>query len=293
VSESQLSGSPTSSSPLHLVTILYRSSKSFPGFLDGLLEQDRTDWRLHIIDNGDPVSAAIAESRADPRISLSRNHANFGFARAANQGMRMALAEGAKSVVLINNDITMPPDLLSALGEAERQFPGAVLSPRIMEADKPGVAGYAGGSISKSWIYQIVRHPYDPTVTVPQLVAFAPGCCLLVPASALGKVGFLDERFFVYWEDTDFCLRLNQAGIPIYYLPMTSILHKGAESSGGVLSPTFNKYYYASYMQFLKKHFGFVHAVTSMLRLTRQDWERRKFSDLTLKTRAMLSGLMR
>lgn len=291
MSETQLSGSV--SSPLHLVTILYRSSKSFPGFLDGLMGQDRTDWRLHIIDNGDQASADMAATRADPRISLSRNHANFGFARAANQGMRMALAEGAKSVVLINNDITMPADLLGALGKAECQFPGAVLSPRIMEADKPGVAGYAGASIDKSWVYQIVRHPYDPAVTKPQRVAFAPGCCLLVPATALGKAGFLDERFFVYWEDTDFCLRLTQAGIPIYYLPLISILHKGAESSGGVLSPTFNKYYYASYMQFLKKHFGVGEAVTSMLRLVRQDWERGNFSDLGLKTRAMLSGLVR
>ena len=293
MSESQLSGSPAPSSPLHLVTILYRSSKSFPGFLDGLLAQDRSDWRLHIIDNGDPVSAATAEACRDPRISISHNHANFGFARAANQGMRMALAEGAKAVVLINNDLTMPPDLLSALGEAERRFPGAVLSPRIMEADKPGIAGYAGASMRNSWIFEIFRHPYDPSVTEPQRVEFAPGCCLLVPAGVLAKVGFLDERFFVYWEDSDFCMRLNEAGIPIYYLPTVGILHIGAESSGGVLSPTFNRYYYSSYMQFLKKHFGMAEAVTSMLRLMRQDWQRRKFSDLGLKTRAMLSGLMR
>lgn len=195
VSEDRPSDGAVLSTPLHLVTILYRSSKSFPKFLEGLLGQDRTDWRLHIIDNGDPVSAALAEARADPRISISRNHANFGFARAANQGLRMALAEGATAMVLINNDIIMPPDLLSALGQAERQFPGAVLSPRIMEADTPGVGGYAGASMRKSWIFENVRHPYDPSVTQPQLVDFAPGCCLLVPASALAKVGIPGRAF--------------------------------------------------------------------------------------------------
>jgi GT2 family glycosyltransferase len=279
--------------PLHLITILYRSSKSFPGFLGDLKAQDRGDWRLHVIDNGDPQSVAILAAHVDPRISLIRNPRNLGFARAANQGMRQALAEGAKVVVLINNDIIMPSDLLSSLGEAARQLPGAVMCPRIMEADQPDVCSYAGGSIKKSWVYQNVPNPYDPSAAEPQRVEFAPGCCLLISASALTKVGLLDERFFVYWEDSDFSLRLNQADIPIYYLPTISILHKGGESSGGQFSPAYYKFFYASYMQFLKKHFGFSHAVATMLRLTRRDWERKNFTDFGVKTRAMLRGLLR
>ena len=281
------------SAPLHLVTILYRSSKSFQGFLDGLKAQDRGDWRLHVIDNGDPESIAILEAHTDPRISLSRNRTNLGFAKAANQGMRQALAEGARAVVLVNNDIIMPSNLLSALGEAERQLPGAVMCPRIMEADQPDVCSYAGGSIKKTWVYQNVPFPYDPAITEPLRVEFAPGCCLLISAGALAKVGLLDERFFVYWEDSDFSLRLNRAGIPIYYLPTVSILHKGGESSGGQFSPTYYKFFYTSYIQFLKKHFGFPHAVATMLRLARRDWERKNFTHFGVKTRAMLMGLLR
>jgi GT2 family glycosyltransferase len=291
VSEPPPAGAVTT--PIHLVTILYHSSKSFQGFLDGLKAQDRGDWLLHVIDNGDPDSVAIVQAQSDPRISLIRNHTNLGFAKAANQGMRQALAEGAKVVVLLNNDIIMPPDLLSALGKSERQFPGAVMSPRIMGADKPNDAHYAGGSIRRNWIYQNIHHPYDPAVTEPQRVEFAPGCCLLVPSGVLNKVGLLDERFFVYWEDSDFCHRLNQAGIPIYYLPLISILHQGGESSGGLFGPTYNKLFYCSYMQFLRKHLGFSEAVTTMLRLARQDWELGRYSDLRLKTGAMLRGLLR
>ncbi|HEY2835046.1 MAG TPA: glycosyltransferase family 2 protein [Rhizomicrobium sp.] len=288
-----VSGGAVPSAPLHLVTILYHSSKSFQGFLNGLKAQDRGDWRLHVIDNGDPESVAILGAQADPRISLSHNSGNIGFARAANQGVRQALAEGANAVVLINNDIIMPPDLLNALGEAERQLPGAVMCPRIMEADQPDVCSYAGGSIKKTWVYQNVPFPYDPAVTEPQRVEFAPGCCLLISASALAKVGLLDERFFVYWEDSDFSLRLNQAGIPIYYLPTISILHKGRESTGGQFSSTYYKLFYTSYMQFLRKHFGLSHAVATMLRLTRRDWERKNFADFGVRTRAMLLGLVR
>jgi len=238
-------------------------------------------------------AAAMVEARGDPRISLIRNAANLGFAKAANQGMRQALAEGAETLVLINNDIIMPHNLLSALGDAQRRLPGAVMSPRLMEADKPGVCGYAGGVIDRSWIFQSVSNPYDPAITEPQRAEFAWGCCLVIPARVLQKVGLLDERFFVYWEDSDFCLRLNQAGIPIYYLPTISILHKGGVSSGGLFGPTYTRFFYASYMQFLKKHFGVAHAVATMLRLARRDWENRDYSDLKLKTRAMLNGLMR
>ena len=179
------------------------------------------------------------------------------------------------------------------LGEAERQFPGAVMSPRIMEADRPGNAFYAGGSMKKSWVFQNVGRVYDPAITEPQRVEFAPGCCLLVPASALSKIGFLDERFFVYWEDSDFCLRLSAADIPIYYLPAISLLHKGGESCGGLFGPTYTRLFYTSYSQFLKKHFGFANAVATMLRLARQDWELRRYSDLMRKTGGMLRGLLR
>jgi GT2 family glycosyltransferase len=294
VSEHQpVTGGAVPVAPLHLVTILYHSSRSFQGFLDGLKAQDHKDWRLHVIDNGDPKSVAMVEAQIDPRITLSRNTRNVGFAKAANQGMRKALAEGARAVVLINNDIIMPPDLLSALSKAERQLPDAVMCPRIMEADNPDVCSYAGGSIKKTWVYQNVPHPYDPAVTEPQRVEFAPGCCLLISASVLNKVGLLDERFFVYWEDSDFSLRLKQADIPIYYLPTVSILHKGGESSGGQFSPAYYKFFFSSYMQFLKKHFGFAHALATMLRLTRKDLERRNFTDFGVKTRAMLMGLLR
>ena len=281
----------SASTPLHLVTILYRSSKSFPAFLQDMLAQDRTDWRLHLIDNGDPQSVAIAEACADPRISITHNPANVGFARAANQGMREALAEGANAVLLINNDVILPPDLVSTLGEAQQKLPGAVLSPRIMDA--PEVCGFAGGRIDKSWIYQSVSHPYDPTISEPQRSEFAWGCCLFIPADALNKVGFLDERFFVYWEDSDFCLRLNQAGVPIYYLPRISIQHKGRESTGGGPSALYYRLFYISYMQFLKKHFGFGHALATMLRVTRLNLEGRRFDYFGVKTRAMLRGLLR
>jgi GT2 family glycosyltransferase len=279
------------STPIHLVTILYRSGESFPGFLRNMLAQDRPDWRLHIIDNGDPQSAAVAEALADPRISISRNPANLGFARAANQGMREALAEGARAVLLINNDVILPANLISGFGEAARQLPGAVLSPRIM--DTPDVCGFAGGSIDKNWIFESVSRPYDPAVTEPQRSEFAWGCCLFVPAEVLNKVGFLDERFFVYWEDSDFCLRLNQAGVPIYYLPGISIHHKGRESTGGGFSPAYQKLFCISHMQFLKKHFGFGHALVTMLRLMRRDLERRNFVHFGVKMGAMLRGLLR
>jgi len=279
-----------SSPPLHVVAIVYRSSESFPGLLKGLLAQDRGDWRLHVIDNGDPRSVSAAQALGDPRISITHNPVNFGFARAANQGMREALAEGAKAVLLINSDVTLPPDLFSALGEAERTLPGAVLSPRIMDA--PDVCGFAGGRIDHSWIYQSISYPYDPAVTEPQRSEFAWGCCLFIPAEVLNKVGFLDERFFVYWEDSDFCLRLNRAGIPIYYLPTVSIQHQGRESTGGG-SAIYYKLFYISYMQFLKKHFGFGHALATMLRVTRLNIESRRFEFIGVKTAAMLMGLLR
>ena len=136
---------------VHLVTILYRSKPQLADFLDSLAAQT-AEWRLHVVDNASPDgSAALVAARGDPRIAVAANAANLGFAKAANQGMRMAAAAGAEFIVLINNDTVFAPDFLARLRDARDALGAEVLTPRIMLRDDPGTAWYAGGSFEDGW----------------------------------------------------------------------------------------------------------------------------------------------
>ena len=261
---------------LYLVTVLYNGEASLPGFLDSLKAQTYRDWRLIAVDNASrDRSCEVVAATGDDRVTLVRNTANLGFAKATNQGLRAAVAAGGEFVVLFNNDTLFGPDFLRELVEARAALGAEVIAPRIMYMEQPDEAWYAGGHLEDGWQFQNVHEPYDPSDARPaRRVEFASGCCLGLTRGVLEHIGLLNESFFVYWEDVDFCLRLNAAGIPILYVSEPSLLHEGAVASGGAFSPSHIRLYYRSYMQLLRKQFGWRRALRTMLRLVAREIER-------------------
>jgi len=272
-----MNGVGATTTTIHLITVVYKSEAGLPAFLDSLQAQDMCNWRLYVIDNASPdASIDSIAARADPRIILHRNATNLGFAKAANQGLRVAAAEGGEFFLLINNDTAFGPDFLRRLLTVRAELGAEVIAPRIMRLENPELCWYAGGSLQDGWLFlNIHHHKHDPNAgPVAMRVDFASGCCLGIDRNVLGQVGLLDESFFVYWEDTDFCMRLKTLGIPILYVSEPSLLHAGAASTGGEFSPAYMQLYYRSYMQLLRKHFGWRRTLRITLRLLLREFGR-------------------
>lgn len=281
--------------PVYLVTVLYNSADCLAAFVASLRGQECRHWRLIAVDNASAdTGAAILTGAADDRISVVRNDRNHGFARAANQGMRAALAEGAEFVVLINNDTVLPADFLARFLALRGELRADVIAPRIMNLRRPDTAWYAGGHLEHDWIFRNIHEPYDPQDKIPvRTVEFASGCCLGISRDALSLAGMLDESFFVYWEDTDFCLRLKALRTPIYYVGDVVIFHEGGHTSGGEFSASFNRLYFRSYIQILRKHFGLAVALRTILRIALKELGRpdKKWRRLSAMLTAMVRGL--
>lgn len=280
---------------ISLVTILYKSEDSISSFLDCLQQQEQSNWVLYVINNASPdKSVGLVSSRLDSRIIIVDNLSNAGFAKAANQGLRAAIAAGSDLVVLINNDIIFGKDFLKDFYNAYVNLKADVISPRIMRIDQPNKSWYTGGTFDDTWVFTHSMHDYDGSASMlPVPVEFATGCCLGISRSTIERIGLLDERFFVYWEDTDFCLRLKNANIPILYVPSLVLYHDGGSSSDGEFSLSYMRLFYRSYMQFVKKHFGLKRATTTALRLWLRERNRSNYGrhGLHVMIRAMLVGL--
>jgi GT2 family glycosyltransferase len=102
----------------------------------------------------------------------------------------------------------------------------------------------------------------------------------------------MDERFFVYWEDTDYCLRLKAAGIPIHYVRNCVMLHDSSALAGGHNSPTFIALFYRGYVQMLMKRYGLRYSIGAMLRLLAKNIAHRD-SRGSLAWPRMLAAMMR
>ncbi len=282
--------------PVHLVTILYNSESSLHFFLSSLLSQDMRNWKLTAIDNASTDTAPrIIQEIADDRIMIVRNATNLGFAKAANQGLKLAARSGAEFSILINNDTVFESDFLGSFVEARNRLQAHVIAPRIMQMNDPAKSWYAGGHFEQDWILANHHDPFDAADrTEWRKVEYASGCCLGVTRQVLETVGLLDESFFVYWEDADYCLRLKAAGIPIFYVRDPFMLHEGGGASDGENTPAHNCRFYRSHMQMLRKHCGMRYAARAMARILLRERERSGTSRAELLTlaNAMARGLV-
>jgi len=257
---------------IHIVTVLFNSAEVLPDFIASLRAQTLPSWRLIAVDNASTDgSAALLEALGDPRILVVRNGANLGFGRATNRGLQAAMDEGGAVFMLLNNDTSFAADFLAEYVATFERIGAEAMAVRVVYRNDPERAWYDGGHFRRGWVFAN-EHEHDGALAhvAVRPVEFASGCCLGLSRGVLERVGLLDERFFVYWEDSDYCLRLAAAGVVIQYVRALVVVHDASALTGGPRSPTYIRLYYRGYGLFLRKHMGVRVGVLTMLRMLRK-----------------------
>lgn len=198
--------------------------------LASLRAQDYSNYRILIVDNGSSDESVERLRNADAAPPLLALSENLGFAGGMNRGMEYAVAQGADFCLLVNNDAELAPDALRLLVEGARRHPEVgIVVPTIFQRIPGAPIWYAGGSLSR-WT-GTARHwtrPADRAISV----SFGTGCCMLIRASLLPSVGTLNEDYFLYFEDVEYCDRMREAGYGILYEPQAKIWHAAGSSTG-------------------------------------------------------------
>jgi len=195
---------------------------------------------LIVVDNASADGSAEAIRAGFPKVRLLAMPENLRFAGGNNAGMRDALERGAEMVLLLNNDTVVDADLLTVLvGRMEADPRCGMAAPKIYYFDQPDMIWFAGGEISM-WT-GTMKHTGIREVDCGQHntvreIDYATGCCILIRADVIRKVGMLDESYHMYTEDADWSMRVRQAGYAIVYEPAARVWHKLSVSSGGHLS---------------------------------------------------------
>jgi len=221
--------------------------------LNSIERSIRTELELNviIIDNNSREKFFFKKDYfSDLPFKIIENKQNLGFSGGHNQGMNFALENRADYVLILNNDTVLHPNLLKELlKEAEKSSHVGIISPKIYFApgfeyhkekyekrDLGKVIWYAGGYID--WENIIGKHRGVDEVDKGQYdsvseTEFASGACMMIKRKVIEKIGKLDEKYFLYYEDADFCQRAKKAGYKIIYAPHAILWHRNAGSSGG------------------------------------------------------------
>ncbi|WP_312434766.1 glycosyltransferase family 2 protein [Janthinobacterium sp.] len=255
-----------------LVTVLFNSTDVLPGFFQSLSLQTLDDYWLYIIDNSlDNFSYKAAQAEIEKyslnNVTLIKNVDNIGVAAANNQGIKLGIEAGCEYILILNNDIEFNDASLfqNMMSIAERNNE-MLITPKMYFHDN-GLIWCAGGEISK--LRGTVRHFGEmqkdlPENSITDYTEYAPTCFMLVHRKVFEKIGMMDEKYFVYYDDVDFIWRANEAGYKLLYWAEGKIFHKVSSSTGGDDSPFSIFYSNRNRLYFIRKNYSPIFKIISL-----------------------------
>ncbi len=201
-----------------------------------------------------------------PKVVLSKNVYNMGFSKAVNKGLKES---NAPYVVLLNPDTYVVDGFFTSALQYMKENPNVgVIGPRILNRDgsvqgsarrfpTPLTALFGRNTLLTEWfpnnrISQQNILTFRSNGTSPMDADWVSGACMVVRRKAIDDVGFMDERFFMYWEDADWCKRMWQSGWKVVYFPQANVIHYVGGSSDKLVIRSVFEFHRSSHRLFDK-----------------------------------------
>ena len=266
--------------------------------LDSLLNSDYPNHTTVVVDNASTDGSEQKICERFPSIHLIRNSENLGYSEGNNVGIRYALQQQADYVFLLNNDTVVDPGMLSKLVEAaESKVDTGITGPTMYYMDPPEVLW--GGENQIDWkkanpvrLKMGDQHPREVIRNgLPVETDYIDSCAVLIKREVLEKIGLMDNRYFINFDDLDLNTRARKAGYKVVYVPGAVMWHK-VSAAMGLASPATTYYMTRNSLLFFWTHAPGIWKYTSFLLLfsrhlrTIGAWSlRRKYRDEIFRRR--------
>ncbi len=219
------------SAAVSIIVLNYKGREDTLACLRSLEHLTYRDVTTILVDNDSRDGTPDVVRKDFPNVVVIETGGNLGFTGGNNVGVRYALDHGADYILLLNNDTIVAPDFVSLMVEGMEQNPAAGVSgPMIYYFDAPETIWSAGGAID--WAHGTTRmiglNEEDNAQfgLSPRKTDFVTGCALMARREVWEKVGLLDDKFFMYYEETEWCVRATRAGYLTMLIPAAMIWHK-------------------------------------------------------------------
>ena len=214
-----------------IIILNYNGWKDTRECLKSLEVLNYNNFEVIVVDNGSKEKLKCESLNF--KIVQFFNKENLGFSRGNNIGIKYALENNTNYILLLNNDIIARPDFLEKLVKvAENDKKTGILGPRIYKysLDKSlNKVHFAGGKIN--WLYTKAIHQKRAEYKQTLNSDYITGACMLIKRKVIDKIGLMPEKYFLYFEDVDWCLKAQRAGYKCVLVPNAKIWHKVSQST--------------------------------------------------------------
>lgn len=201
--------------------------------IDSVKKSTYKDFQIIVVDNnsGDFLEE---EFKKEKDIVFIQTGDNLGYAGGNNAGIKEALKQEAQWVFILNPDATVKKDTIEILIKKAKEYSADLLNPKIYFGDKKTI-WYAGKTFDQANVlgfHQGVNEEdhgqYDRDEEVDDIT----GAALMIHRRVFEKIGYFDERYFLYYEESDFAKRAKDAAFKLMYIPKAVAFHENAKSTG-------------------------------------------------------------
>ncbi|MDP6579172.1 MAG: glycosyltransferase family 2 protein [Vicinamibacterales bacterium] len=256
---------------LAIVIVSYNARADLEACLASLANHPpTTPHQIVVVDNASSDGSPAAVRTSWPHVTVIDAGGNLGFARATNLGIR---ATQSDLLLFLNSDTLVPPGAIDHLIEILRARPAvAAVGPRLVDAH--GALEVSFGSMISPFVelwqkclvhgharqVPLLADLVERRARIERRVDWVSGACLLVRRAQAEAAGLLDERFFLYAEDVDFCATIRGQGGQILFTPAVEVLHHRGRSGSSAPASTAASYR-RSQLAFYRKHHPAWHPV--------------------------------
>ena len=220
---------------------------------------------IFLVDNGSKDGSGDKIAFEFPDINFIKNEINEGFTGANNKALKVILKQNFDYVLLLNNDTEVKPNFLSLLeARMDSDQNLAATQPLILDFPNKNTIWNGGGSFNSFFGLSKTRYNgliYKPQLKIETFTEWISGCCILVKIEVIKEVGLLDNRFFAYFEDVDWSIRMTKLGYKLGVVPKSIIYHQSSgstkmnnTSNEGNLSPYAHYLNVRNHIYLIKKH---------------------------------------
>jgi len=263
---------------VQVVVLQYNNSQDTVKCLESLKGLDYPNFSVLVIDNGSDshhlnnVERFIQNSVSAPiTYNLKPMTYNSGYSGGNNIGLKRIIENGADYALILNNDTTVERDFLAKLVEVGESDPKiGILGPAILEVRPPNQVIEPSSPISHTMIYHNIvvsrkvyggkikwlkpelSHSSQLQIYDPRL--YVPGTAMLIKKEVIENIGLLDERYFLYFEDADYCLRASRAGYGLKIVSQALVHHRISSSARRLGAPMLLRYHFRNALLFNRKN---------------------------------------
>jgi len=208
--------------------------------LDSVTAIDYPNYSVMVIDNGSVDDSVKVVNENFPNVDILELKNNYGFAGGYNRCFTRLKDEYSGFILLLNNDTVVDPDILNSFIQAKEKYgDNNIYGGKIFYHNNPEVIWYAGGNVNLKYFkisHRGIRQTDSVEYSKHMQTDYITGCCQFTSMEVINQLNGFDERFNMYGEDVDLCLRAKKVGIQCYYWPDAKLWHHISSSLGGEFS---------------------------------------------------------